>query len=79
MVDAGNMPEENPLLDTILRFAACCRTSELRVSTAEVLDTVNQFRLIDPIDETAFKTMLGANFVKTQRDQPKFETLYQLF
>ncbi len=75
---AGRIPN-NPLLDTVLRFAACCRSSGLRISTAEILDTVNQLRLIDPGDENTFKTLLGANFVKTRRDRPRFETLYQLF
>ncbi len=76
---AGTGSVANPLLDTVLRFAACCRTSDLRVSTAEILDTVGQLKLIDPLDETAFKTLLGANFVKTRRDEPRFEALYQLF
>ena len=79
MAETGTMPGADHLLDTVMRFAACCRTSALYVSTAEILDTVNQLRLIDPLKEAEFKTLLGANFVKTQRDQPRFEALYQLF
>jgi len=63
----------------ILKFAACCRESEFFVSTAEVLDTVKQLSLVAVLDERTFKTVLGANFVKTQRDWPQFETLYNLF
>lgn len=79
MVDPAFQPRANHLLDTVLQFADCCRSSELFVSTAEVLDTVNQLCLIDPLQESEFKTMLSANFVKAQRDQPKFEALYRLF
>ncbi len=79
MADVAVQPQTNHLLDTVLRFADCCRASELFVSTAEILDTVNQLCLIDPLAESEFKTLLGANFVKAQRDQPKFEALYQLF
>ena len=79
MVEVAASPRANHLLDTVLHFADCCRASELFVSTAEILDTVNQLCLIDLLDESAFKTLLNANFVKTQRDQPKFEALYRLF
>ena len=79
MGEAGISPGADHLLDTVIRFAACCRASALGVSTAEILDAVNQLRLIDPLQETEFKTLLAANFVKAQRDRPRFEVLYQLF
>lgn len=67
------------MLDMIIRFAATCRTGELRVSTSEVIDCVRQLRLIDPFDETQFRSTLRANFAKSRRDQGNFDRLYDLF
>jgi len=67
------------MVNLVLRFAAGCRVSDLPVSTAEVLDTIDQLRHINPLDETDFKTLLQANFVKTRRDRARFERIYQLF
>lgn len=67
------------MVNLVLRFAAGCRVSNLPVSTSEVLDTIDQLRFINLLDETDFKALLQANFVKTRRDQARFERLYQLF
>lgn len=67
------------MVDPVLRFAACCRAADFFVSTAEVLDTLHQLQHVDVLDEAIFKTVLQANFVKTHRDRPRFETLYHLF
>lgn len=67
------------MLETILRFADCCRAARFYVSPAETIDCCNQLKLIDPTDEESFKTVLKTNFVKTQRDNPRFEALYSLF
>lgn len=51
----------------------------MRVSTAEVLDCLNQLDLASPWDEAVFHTVLKANFAKSRREQSEFERLYQLF
>lgn len=51
----------------------------MRVSTAEVLDSLQQMRLIDPTDELQFRSLLRANFAKSTRDIPHFDRLYHLF
>ncbi|MDY0360963.1 MAG: VWA domain-containing protein [Desulforegulaceae bacterium] len=67
------------MLETILKFTACCRASNFYISTAQTLDCVEHLKLIDPTDEASFKTVLKTNFVKTQRDNPRFEALYNLY
>ncbi|MDY6906432.1 MAG: VWA domain-containing protein [Thermodesulfobacteriota bacterium] len=67
------------MIEPVLKFAACCRAAEFFVSTAEVLDTLNQLQHVDLLDEPVFKTVVQANFVKTHRDRPRFESLYHLF
>jgi len=49
------------------------------VSTSEVLDSLNQMRLIDPTDEQQFRSLLRANFAKSMRDVQHFDRLYHLF
>ena len=67
------------MLETILKFAACCRASNFYISPAETIDCCSQLKLIDPTDEETFKTVLRTNFVKTHRDNPRFEAVYNLF
>lgn len=67
------------MVSLILKFVSSCRAADLRVSTAEVLDCLNQLELIDTIDEVQFRTVLRTNFVKSRRDQAKFDRLYHLF
>ena len=67
------------MLGLVLDFVACLRSGDLRVSTAEVLDCMQQLKLIDPLVEDEFRTALRANFVKSRREQPKFDRLYDLF
>jgi uncharacterized protein with von Willebrand factor type A (vWA) domain len=67
------------MLNLVIDFVNCLRTSDLRVSTAEVLDCINHLPLIDPFDEPVFKTALRANFVKSKREQRRFDRLYDLF
>ena len=64
---------------SILKFAECSRSADLQVSTAEVLDCVEHLKLVDPLDEQAFKAVLKANFAKSRRDQALFDHLYNLF
>ncbi|MEA1967753.1 MAG: VWA domain-containing protein [Thermodesulfobacteriota bacterium] len=67
------------MLNILIQFTACCRSYDLRVSTSEVLDCAEHFKMINPVDELEFKTVLKANFAKSRRDQSRFEFLYNLF
>lgn len=63
----------------ILQFVSCARTSDLRISTAEVKDCLSQIRRIDILDERQFNAVLRANFAKSRREQHRFDHLYHLF
>ncbi len=65
--------------EIILEFTSCCRTNGMRISTAEVLDCLNQLELVGSWDEFVFHTILKANFAKSRREQAEFDRLYQLF
>ena len=67
------------MIPLILRFAQCCRSDGLAVSTAEVLDAAGHLDRIDTTDEAQFRTVLRANFVKSRRDQGRFDRLYEMF
>lgn len=67
------------MINLILNFVTACRTSGLRVSTAEVIDSARQFELINLLDEDQFRTTLRANFAKSRREQRDFDRLYNLF
>lgn len=67
------------MLNLILNFVTVCRTSDLRVSTAEVIDSARQLELINLLDEDQFRTTLRANFAKSRREQRDFDRLYNLF
>jgi len=67
------------MLDLVLKFVTACRTSKLRVSTAEVIDCARQLELIDILDEDQFRVTLRTNFAKSRRDQKSFDRLYHLF
>ena len=51
----------------------------MRVSTSEVLDSLNQMQLIDPTDEEQFRSLLRSNFAKSMMDVQHFNRLYHLF
>jgi uncharacterized protein with von Willebrand factor type A (vWA) domain len=67
------------MVTLIQQFVSCCRASGLRISTAEVLDSLNQMRLIEPTDEPQFRSLLRSNFAKSMRDVRHFDRLYDLF
>jgi len=67
------------MLNLILNFVTACRTSDLRISTAEVIDSARQLELINLLDEDQFRTTLRANFAKSRREQRDFDRLYNLF
>ena len=67
------------MVKLIQQFVSCCRAAGLRVSTSEVLDSLNQLQLIDPTDELQFRSLLRANFAKSLRDLQHFDRLYHLF
>ena len=67
------------MLDTISLFVNCCRSSGLAIATAEVLDCMEQLKYINILDENQFKAVLQTNFVKSYRQIPHFDKLYDLF
>lgn len=67
------------MIQLVLKFASCTRAAGLRVSTSEVLDCLDQLRMINPVEEDEFKTLLRANFAKSRREQSRFDHLYHLF
>ena len=67
------------MVNLILKFVAISRTAGLRISTAEVLDCLNQLKLVDILDEPQFAGVLRANFAKSRREQTHFNRLYELF
>ena len=67
------------MVNVILKFVSCCRAADMRVSTAEVLDCLQQLECVDICDERQFNTVLRANFAKSRREQAEFDRLYHLF
>ncbi|MCX5849529.1 MAG: VWA domain-containing protein [Deltaproteobacteria bacterium] len=67
------------MVNLIQQFVSCCRAAGMRISTSEVLDSLNQLQLIDPTDESQFRSLLRANFAKSMRDVQHFDRLYHLF
>jgi uncharacterized protein with von Willebrand factor type A (vWA) domain len=67
------------MVTVILKFVSCCRASDMRVSTAEVIDCLHQLELVDICDEPMFNIVLRANFAKSRREQALFDQLYHLF
>jgi len=67
------------MVKLIQQFASCCRAAGLRISTSEVLDSLNQLQLINPTEEQQFRSLLRANFAKSMRDVQHFDRLYYLF
>jgi uncharacterized protein with von Willebrand factor type A (vWA) domain len=67
------------MVNLILKFVSISRVAGLRISTSEVLDCLEQIRLIDILDETQFSAVLRANFAKSRREQFHFDRLYDLF
>ena len=67
------------MVDLVLKFVGIARTVGLRVSTSEVLDCLNQMKLVDIAEEPQFEAVLRANFAKSRREQRHFDRLYQMF
>ena len=67
------------MVDLVLKFVSCARAAGLRVSTSEVLDCLNQLKLVDILEEPQFAAVLRANFAKSRREQHHFDRLYQIF
>jgi uncharacterized protein with von Willebrand factor type A (vWA) domain len=67
------------MVNLILKFVSCSRVAGLRISTSEVLDCLNQLKLVDILDEKQFAAVLRANFAKSRREQFHFNRLYDLF
>lgn len=67
------------MVKLIGQFVFCCRAAGLRISTSEVLDSLQQMKLINPVDEREFHALLAANFAKSLRELNHFNHLYHLF
>lgn len=67
------------MLPLVLRFVESARATGMRISTSEVIDCAQCLSLVDPLDRDQVKAVLTANFVKSIRDQARFEKLYALF
>lgn len=67
------------MVNMMLRFVSCCRAADLRVSTAEVLDCVEQLNLVNTLEEEEFRLVLRSNFAKSRREQSRFDQMYHLF
>ena len=67
------------MVGLLLKFVSISRAAGLRVSTSEVLDCLNQLKLVDILDEPQFAAVLRANFAKSRREQFHFNRLYDLF
>ncbi len=63
----------------LLKFVASARAAGMRVSTAEVMDCLEQLSRVDVLDEAQFATVLRANLAKSRLEQARFDPLYQLF
>ena len=67
------------MLNILTGFAACCRAFDLRVSTGEVIDAARHLGLVNLADPVEFRLVLRANFVKSRRDQARFDYIFDLF
>ena len=67
------------MVKLIQQFVSCCRAAGLRISTAEILDCLNQLQLIEVTNELQFRATLRANFAKSMREVNHFDRLYHLF
>jgi uncharacterized protein with von Willebrand factor type A (vWA) domain len=67
------------MVNLVQKFVSCSRAAGLRISTSEVLDCLNQLKLVDILDEKQFAAVLRANFAKSRREQFHFDRLYDLF
>ena len=67
------------MVNLIQQFVSCCRAAGLRISTAEILDCLNQLQLIEVTNELQFRVTLKANFAKSMREINHFDRLYHLF
>ena len=67
------------MVNLVLKFVSISRAAGLRISTSEVLDCLDQLKLVDMLDEKQFAAVLRANFAKSRREQSHFDRLYVLF
>ncbi len=67
------------MVNLLLKFVSVSRAAGLRISTSEVLDSLHQLKLVDPVEESQFAALLRSNFAKSRREQYHFNRLYNLF
>lgn len=67
-------------METLINnFASSARAAGMRISTAELLDCLDQLQHVDILEEKQFATVLRANFAKSRQEQARFDHLYHLF
>src|SRR6266550_313078 len=67
------------MLDKLLEFGELCRKNGLRVSTAEMLDTVAATELVGFDDPELLRGALEATLVKRRADSDIFDELFALY
>src|SRR5437763_14856356 len=67
------------MLDKLLEFGELCRKNGLRVSTAEMLDTVTATELVGFEDPEVLRGALEATLVKRRADADIFDELFALY
>ncbi len=67
------------MLDRLLEFTTLCRANGLRVSTAEVLDSVTAARLVGVDEPESLRGALEATLVKRKADAELFDELFTLY
>ncbi len=60
-------------------FVLTLREAGFRISPSEIIDCTKQLEIVNFLEESCFKTVLRANFVKNIREQDKFNLIYHLF
>ncbi|HEX4459425.1 MAG TPA: hypothetical protein VIA18_15705, partial [Polyangia bacterium] len=67
------------MIERLLEFSTLCRANGLRVSTAEVLDSVTAAQLVGVADPEALRGALEATLVKRKADAEVFDELFTLY
>jgi uncharacterized protein with von Willebrand factor type A (vWA) domain len=67
------------MLDRLLEFGTLCRKNGIRVSTAELLDSVRAVELTGLEDGEVLRATLQATLVKKKSDEQIFDELYALY
>ena len=67
------------MVKLVLDFVFTLREAGFKISPSEIIDCTKQLEIINFLDESCFKIVLRANFVKNIKKQDKFNIIYHLF